>query len=101
MRKYFSLLGLSLLTVLFSFTACSDDDDNKAPDSKPEEVKPDDKHSEQATALLTILDALAEVDSLPDNWNSPDFTAISSQLIHHVNGHNHWSVHFNQLHGKV
>ena len=78
MRKYFSLLGLSLLTVLFSFTACSDDDDNKAPDSKPEEVKPDDKHSEQATALLTILDALAEVDSLPDNWNSPDFTAAAT-----------------------
>ena len=78
MRKYFSLLGLSLLTVMFSFTACSDDDDNKAPDSKPEEVKPDDKHSEQATALLTILDALAEVDSLPDNWNSPDFTAAAT-----------------------
>ena len=36
------------------FSACSDDDDNKAPDSKPEEVKPDDKHSEQATALLKL-----------------------------------------------
>ena len=74
MKKFSCFFSLLLLSLAFSLTACSDDD-NKAPDSKPEEVKPDDKHSEQATALLTILDALAEVDSLPDNWNSPDFTA--------------------------
>ena len=77
MKKFSCFFSLLLLSLAFSLTACSDDD-NKAPDSKPEEVKPDDKHSEQATALLTILDALAEVDSLPDNWNSPDFTAAAT-----------------------
>ena len=62
------LCGISLCTI-----SCSDDDSNNS-GGNLEELSPDDKHSEQAVALLTILDALAEVDSLPDNWNTSAFS---------------------------
>ena len=62
------LCGISLCTI-----SCSDDDNNNS-SGNPEELSPDDKYSEQAVALLTVLDALAEVDSLPDNWNTSAFS---------------------------
>ena len=71
MKKYISLFTLALLALAFSFSACSDDDN---PGGNPEELSPDYKYSEQAVALLTVLDALAEVDSLPDNWNTSAFS---------------------------
>ena len=71
MKKYISLFSLALLALAFSFSACSDDDN---PGGNPEELSPDYKYSDQAVALLTILDALAEVDSLPDNWNTSAFS---------------------------
>ena len=72
MKKYISFFTLALLALTFSFSSCSDDDDNSGGNS--EELSPDDKYSEQAVALLTVLDALAEVDSLPDNWNTSAFS---------------------------
>ena len=71
MKKYISLFTLALLALAFSFSSCSDDDN---PGGNPEELSPDYKYSDQAVALLTILDALAEVDSLPDNWNTSAFS---------------------------
>ena len=62
------LCGISLCTI-----SCSDDDSNNS-GGNPEELSPDYKYSEQAVALLTVLDALAEVDSLPDNWNTSAFS---------------------------
>ena len=72
MKKYISFFTLALLALTFSFSSCSDDDDNSG--GNPEELSPDYKYSEQAVALLTVLDALAEVDSLPDNWNTSAFS---------------------------
>ena len=72
MRKYFSLLGLSLLTVMFSFTACSDDDDVSAP-STPEEVEAV-KTSPQAMSLLSLLSGVSDLNELPDNWADASFT---------------------------
>ena len=72
MKKYISFFTLALLALTFSFSSCSDDDDN--PGGNSEELSPDYKYSDQAVALLTILDALAEVDSLPDNWNTSAFS---------------------------
>ena len=62
------LCGISLCTI-----SCSDDDSNNS-GGNLEELSPDYKYSEQAVALLTVLDALAEVDSLPDNWNTSAFS---------------------------
>ena len=73
MKKYISFFTLALLALTFSFSSCSDDDDNN-PGGNSEELSPDYKYSEQAVALLTVLDALAEVDSLPDNWNTSAFS---------------------------
>ena len=59
MRKYLSLLGLSLLTVMFSFTACSDDDDVSAP-SRPEAIEAVNT-TPQAISLLSPLSGLRDL----------------------------------------
>ena len=75
MKKYISLFTLALLALAFSFSACSDDDNAKKDTvpSTPEEIAAS-KTSEEAMQLMGLLSAVADVDSLPDNWFEAAFT---------------------------
>ena len=70
--KFIKFLPIFLLAPAALFCACSDDDDTAA--GKQDQIAADDKLSEQAVSLLTILHALAEVDSLPDGWNHASYS---------------------------
>ena len=61
------VFGCSLLAV-----SCKDDDSENGNGAGTEQVA-DAKDSEQAMTLLGILQAVADIDTLPDNWSSATF----------------------------
>ena len=79
MKKYISLFTLALLALAFSFSACSDDENVSNP-STPEEIAAS-KTSEEAMQLMGLLSAVADVDSLPDNWFEASFTVEPTEGI--------------------
>ena len=79
MKKYLFLFTFALLALTCSFSACSDDEDVSTP-STPEEIAAS-KTSEEAMQLMGLLSAVADVDSLPDNWNTSAFTVEPTEGI--------------------
>ena len=61
------VFGCSLLAV-----SCKDDDSENG-NGAGTELTSDAKNSEQAMTLLGILQAVADIDTLPDNWSSATF----------------------------
>ena len=61
------VFGCSLLAV-----SCKDDDNENGNGAGTEQLS-DAKDSEQAMTLLGILQAVADIDTLPDNWSSATF----------------------------
>ena len=64
-----------------SVTACSDDDDDNKGN---EELKADDpyaKNGDQATSLFRVVGTLAELDSLPDNWQTATFEPTKGKVL--------------------
>ena len=59
--------------------SCSDDEDVSTP-STPEEIAAS-KTSEEAMQLMGLLSAVADVDSLPDNWFEASFTVEPTEGI--------------------
>ena len=69
--------GLSL-----SFTACSDDDvDDSVPDGSTIEGDPYQKTSDTASDLFRIVNQLADVDSLPNDWKTAEFEPTEGKVL--------------------
>ena len=64
------VFGCSLFAV-----SCKDDDSENGNGAGTEQLS-DAKDSEQAMTLLGILQAVADIDTLPDNWSSATFEQI-------------------------
>ena len=83
MKKNFlnwMLMAAVVLGLGMTVTACSDNDDENV----NEELKAQDPYEKQgdvASALYRVVSALAEVDSLPDNWKTATFEPTKGKVL--------------------
>lgn len=70
------VLGLSL-----SVTACKDDDDDVNDEVVVVEGDPYQKTGDVASALFVVMNQLADVDSLPDNWQTTEFEPAIGRVV--------------------
>lgn len=83
MKKNFlnwMLMAAVMLGLGMTVTACSDNDDENV----NEELKAQDPYEKQgdvASALYRVVSALAEVDSLPDNWKTATFEPTKGKVL--------------------
>jgi hypothetical protein len=84
MKKTFQwmLMAAVVCGLSLSFTACSDDDDDKkGADAEKQSVDPYEKQGEEATSLFRIVHLLAQTDSLPDNWKTATFEPMQGDAL--------------------